>query len=101
MNTNPSKSSTTLFWILLFLPAAMGLASYAIGQSSKDIGAGIGMLALPLGLGASIYCGIWLARRFFESTTNRVLSALCFTVLIGFANLFAIAAGCVGNLDFR
>lgn len=79
----------------------MGLASFWVGQSSKNTGSTIGMLALPLGVGAAIYCGIWLARRFFQGSGTRVLTALCFIALIGFLNLFAIVAGCAGNIDLR
>lgn len=94
------------FWILLLLPSALALLSFLIGQirdegnNAAQIGMLIGMIDLAVGLGASIYCGVWLAWRFFKSETARVLLGLLFIFGIGFVNFMIICAGCVPNLKF-
>jgi hypothetical protein len=97
----PSNRSRIAFWILLFTPAFLALLSFAVGQSSRNAGANIGLFGLLVGAVGAIYCGIWMALRFFHEPAARVLAALCLITLIAAVNGFAIVAGCAGNLDFR
>jgi hypothetical protein len=62
--------SKTAFWILLLLPATFSLASFLVGQSSKNVGADIGLFGLFVDVIASIYCGSWLAIRFLKEQTT-------------------------------
>src|SRR5262245_2452447 len=67
------KISRALFWVLLFLPAMLGLASFAVGSVSRQTGAAIGVVALIVGGLASIYCGWWLAEHCCKDRSARWL----------------------------
>jgi hypothetical protein len=96
-----SGSSVRKFWILLISPAAVALLSFALGQISSNLrnaGAAVGAVDLLIGLGASIYCGVWLARRFFTSSSGlRPVFSLIFVFGIGIINFFIICVGCTSN----
>lgn len=88
------------FWILLLLPSALALVSFvafSVGNPNFDtVAFGFGMMALISGFFATIYCGIWLARRFFSSSASRFWFGLIFILGIGLVNFIIIFAGCAG-----
>jgi len=96
-----TKGSTTLFWILLVAPAVLGLLSFLAGRSGKehqDIGITLGLTALPVGLAGSLYCSVWLVRRYSSPGSVNLLAVFGLLVLLGAVNLFIVAAGCASSL---
>ncbi len=93
--------SKRAFWILLLAPAGFSLTSFLVGQSSTDAGAGIGLVGLFVSAVASIYCGCWLAARFFKTTGSRMLAGLFLTLAIAVVNFLIICAGCIANVSFH
>ena len=83
---------------MLLAPAFFSLTGFLFGLSENgpmlDVGTAIGFANCVAGLLCSIYCGIWLARR-FRRPGERVLSALGFILGIGLVNFCIVAAGCV------
>lgn len=98
----PKKSRVGLFWIVLLAPAALALISFLCASSGpNDLGVMVGLIAAPAALISSIYCGIWLSRRFIKPGTGRTLFGLGMALVIGFANLAIVVAGCAANVSFH
>jgi hypothetical protein len=92
----PNKSSQW-FWVLLVAPAFFSLTGYLVGTGERpmrDVATVIVFLSCLSGLFCSIFCGIWLARRFCRPG-ERVLGAVGLILVIGLVNLFIVAVGFV------
>ena len=95
------KRDTQLqFWVILLLPSVLALVSFVAGGAENGTGLIPGVLALLVGFVASIFCGIWLAKRFFGSTGLRFLFGLIFVLGIEFVNFMIVCAGCAGKIKF-
>ncbi len=101
---NPEESrrrSPTLFWILLVAPASLGLLSFVaghFGDQGRNLGVMIGFVALFLGLAGSLYCSVWLARRFCKPGSLDHLVVLALAVILMGVNFVIIFAGCAPNV---
>lgn len=99
--TLPSRRSQTLFWIALVAPATLALVSFLLGRSPgnmRDAGVAVGLGGLVVGLWASVYCAVWVVRRFCPRDSTRILLGLVLFVAIGLVNFIIICAGCAANL---
>ncbi len=94
------RRSPTLFWILLVTPAFLALLSFLVGRTSdktRGLGMAIGLIALPIGLASSLYCSIWLARRFGPSGSLNLLMVFFLLFVLAAVNFVIIGAGCAPN----
>jgi hypothetical protein len=96
------KPNPALFWIALLAPAVLALLSFLCASGGpSDFGVTVGLAGAGAGLVSSVYCGIWLARRFVKPGNARVLFALAMVALIGILNLIIVVAGCAANISFH
>lgn len=96
------KPGAGLFWLALFAPAVLVLISVLCTSRRDDtFGVVVAIAGLGAGLVSSIYCGIWVARRFAPPGLRRVLIALAAVTVIGVLNIFVAVAGCTAGLIFH
>src|SRR5260370_5644589 len=82
-----TTASKVTFWIALLAPAFLALISFLLGQLSQDskgFAAGVGFVDLFACALTSLYCGVWLARRFCKPGVYRFLAGMWLFVGIGF-----------------
>jgi hypothetical protein len=98
-----AQPSPSLFWFLLVTPALLGLLGFLVGPGrNHDPGmaffsVGIGLVALPLVLASSFYCGLWLVRHFSSpDSLNLLMTFLVFFALAGL-NLMIVVGGCAAG----
>ncbi|HWY75813.1 MAG TPA: hypothetical protein VN281_09360 [Verrucomicrobiae bacterium] len=95
-----ARRSPSLFWFLLVSPAALGLLSFLAGQASKHdpamsvFSVAIGLVGLPLALASSIYCSLWLVRRFSSPGSLNLLTTFLVLLVLGAVNLLIVVGGC-------
>lgn len=96
----PKRRSTLAFWVILFAPATMGLLSITLGSSNaKSAGEGIALLALPLAIVSSIYCSIWIVRRYSSPEALHILRVLILMFALAAVNLAIVFTGCAVSFD--
>jgi len=94
---SPRRGRLWLFWTMLIGPTGLIFLMLALMKAGADkdaVGLVFGIPGFFSGVTGSVYCGVWLARRFGRGTWPRSIAAILLTAGLLVVNYTISVVGC-------